>query len=278
MSAFPLSPSPILSIMEFFIIFLSSLLTAISPIGIVVDTVIANTIRSQVKSVEQLAVRVDNTPSYQPIQGKIDRFRFASRNLEIIDNLRIETIELEIDPISININRLETKGLTGIRQSLRQPLQGGIRLVLKETDLNQALESANVKAKLQEIINRFLPEQAPQFQLLSLQIQFKEENRLGIEVKLQQEATEEKEAEPLDLSLETGLKLENGRSLQLLDLSGTLNGRKLSKRFLSRFSSFDLATLEKQGITSRLLQLDIDEETLDLAAFARLETLKSDEQ
>ncbi len=245
--------------MEFFTIFLSSLLTAISPVGLVIDTVVAQTIRSQVKDVEELAVRIDNTPSYQPIQGQIDRIRIASRGIEPIENLRIEAIELETDPININIKRLQGKGIKGIRQSLRQPLQGGLRLIIKESDLNQALESAKIKSKLQQIINRLLPEQAPRFEILTLRIEFRPENRLGIEVKLQQEAKEGKTPEPLALTLETGLKVENGRSLQLLALSGTLNERKLSKKFLSRFQSFDLATLEKQGIITRLLQLNLDE-------------------
>lgn len=260
--------------MEFFTIFLSSLLTAISPVGLVIDTVVANTIRSQVKSVEELAVRIDNTPSYQPIKGKIDRVRIATRGIEPVENLRIEAIELETDPIHINLNSLEGKGITGVRQSLRQPLQLGFNLVIKESDINQALESANIKSRIQKVIDRFLPEQAPRFEILTLQFQFKSENRLGIEVQLQQEAKEGETPDPLALSLETGLKIENGRSLQLLDLNGTLNGRKLSRKFLSRFQSFDLATLEKQGIIVRLLQLNLDEETLNTSAFFRLDTLE----
>ncbi|HAC63298.1 MAG TPA: DUF2993 domain-containing protein [Cyanothece sp. UBA12306] len=262
--------------MEFFTIFLSSLLTVISPVGLVIDTVVANTIRSQVKSVEELAVRIDNTPSYQPIQGKIDRVRIATRGIEPLENLRIEAIELETDPIDLNINGLEGKGLTGIRKSLRQPLQLGVNLIIKEDDINQALESANIKSKIQQVINNVLPAQAPRFSILTLQFQFKSENRLGIEVKLQQDPKEGETPEPLALTLETGLKVKNGRSLQLLDLNGTLNGRKLSRKFLSRFQSVDLDILEKQGIVFRLLQLNVDEETLNASAFFRLDTLQSD--
>lgn len=261
--------------MKFLTIFLSSLLTALSPVGLVIETVVANTIRSQVKDVEELAVRIDNTPSYQPIQGKVNRVRIASRGVEPIENLRIEAIELETDAIDVNINRLQGKGIKGIRQSLRKPFQGGLHLVIKETDINQALESATIKERLQKIINGFLPDQAPEFKILTLRIEFKQENRLGIEVQIQQlqGADEEKTPETIELSLETGFKTEDGRILQLLDLSGTLDGRTLSKKFLSRFQRFDLAILEKQGIITRILQLKVDEETLDIVTFLRLDPL-----
>ena len=90
--------------MEFFTIFLSSLLTVFSPVGLVVDTVIANNIRSQVDDVEELAVRVDNTPSYQLTQGKVDRVRIASRGIKPIEDFRIETLEIETDSIDVKIN------------------------------------------------------------------------------------------------------------------------------------------------------------------------------
>ncbi len=264
--------------MEFFVIFLSSLLTVLSPIGLVVDTVVAKTIRSQVNDVEELAVRIDNTPSYQPIQGKIDRVRIASRGIEPIENFRIEALEIETDAIDVNINNLQAKNLKGIRQSLRKPLQGGLRLVIKENDINQALESDEIRARLQKIINSIVPEQVPEFKILTLRVEFKPENRLGIKVELQQlkESDEENPPETIELSLEAGFKTEDGRSLQVLDLNGKLNDRTLSKQFLSRFEQFDLATLEKRGIMTRLLQLKVDDETLDLVSFIRLEPLKSE--
>ncbi|MGB5771982.1 MAG: DUF2993 domain-containing protein, partial [Crocosphaera sp.] len=51
--------------MEWFTILLSSFITIISPVGLIVDRVVADALRSQVAGVEELAVRIDNTPSYQ---------------------------------------------------------------------------------------------------------------------------------------------------------------------------------------------------------------------
>ncbi|MGH2415639.1 MAG: LmeA family phospholipid-binding protein, partial [Microcystaceae cyanobacterium] len=79
--------------MEFLTIFLSSLLAAISPAGLILETVVENTLRDRVEAVEQLEVRIDNTPSYQVLQGKVDRVRIASRGVEPIPHLRIEALE-----------------------------------------------------------------------------------------------------------------------------------------------------------------------------------------
>ncbi len=261
--------------MEWFTIVLSSLLGAISPVGVILDNVVASNLRSQLSGVEQLAVRIDNTPSHQVLQGKIDRVRIASRGVEPIENLRIEAIELETDPIDLDISRLQQGGLQPLIESLRKPLQGGIHLIIKESDLNVALQSPNIKAQLQQLINRFLPAQAPKFELLSVRLDFSENNRLGVQVQLQEAEEEGVTGDHLDLASEVRFQVIEGRSLQLLDLSGTLNGRKLSQRFLNGLTEginqqLDLRKLETQGIVARILQLNLDQDTLDLAVFFRL--------
>ncbi|MGP0128161.1 MAG: LmeA family phospholipid-binding protein [cyanobacterium endosymbiont of Rhopalodia musculus] len=262
--------------MEFFTVFLSSLLMVFSPVSLVVDTVVADTIRSRVNDVEELAVRIDNTPSYQSTQGKIDRVRIASRGIEPIEDFRIEALELETDSIDVNINNLQTNNIKGIRQSLRKPLQGGLSLIIKEKDINQALKSDKIRETLQKTINSIVPEQVPKFKILTLNVEFKPKNRLGIKVKLQQlkKSDEENPPETIALNLEAGFKVKDGRSIQVLDPRGELNDRTLSKKILGRFQQFDLAVLEGQGIIARLLKFKVDEESLALVSFIRLEPLK----
>ncbi|BBA79928.1 hypothetical protein RGRSB_1511 [cyanobacterium endosymbiont of Rhopalodia gibberula] len=247
-----------------------------SPVGLVLDTVVADAIRSQVNDVEELAVRIDNTPSYQSTQGRIDRVRIASRGIEPIEDFRIEVLELETDSIDININNLQTQNIQGIRQSLRKPLQGGLSLILKEGDINRALKSDKIRETLQKTINSIVPEQVPKFRILTLCVEFKPKDRLGIKVKLQQlkNFNEENFPEIIALNLEAGFKVKDGRSIQVLDPRGELNNKTLSKKFLSRFQQFDLAFLEGQGIVTRLLKLKVDEESLALVSFIRLEPLK----
>ncbi len=267
--------------MEWFTILLSSVITAISPGGLIVDTVVADTLRSQVADVEDLAVRVDNTPSYQLLQGKIDRIRIASRGIEPIKNLRIESFELETDPVDLDLNRLQQSGsINKLLAYLYKPFQGAFRLVIKESDLNQALASFNIKEQLQTLIDSLLPPQAPQFKILTLRLNFLEENRIGLAVELEQVAEEGEAANLLAIAAEAGFTIEKGRSIKLTDLTATLNDRQLSQRFLGLLTTginerLDLAIFEERGIIARILRLKFDEETLEIAAFFRLNPAKS---
>ena len=84
--------------MELFSILLSILLSSISPAGYFIDTTAENAIRNQFNKVEQLQVRVDNVPTHQLIQGKIDRVQIAGRGFWLTENFRIDTLEIETDP------------------------------------------------------------------------------------------------------------------------------------------------------------------------------------
>lgn len=64
--------------MEFFTILLSGLLGLVSPAGLVIDRTAESFIRSRFE-VEQLQVRVDNAPSHQLLQGKVERVLIAGR-------------------------------------------------------------------------------------------------------------------------------------------------------------------------------------------------------
>ncbi|MEL4896679.1 LmeA family phospholipid-binding protein [Crocosphaera sp. Alani8] len=269
--------------MEVFTIFLSSLIAVISPLGLVVDSVVANQLRSQVKSVEKLAVRVDNTPSYQPIAGKIDRIRIASRGVEVIENLRIDTLDLETDPIDINISKIQNlEGIKSIQSSLNKPFQGGIRLVIKEQDLNLALEAYSIREQLQALLDTVLPPEAPSFNILKLQLNFMAENRLALEIELEQPGEEGEPPIELAIAAEVGFEIDQGKNIKLKDLSAIINDRKISSRFanilLAGISDrLSLDIFADQGFLVRILQVNMDENTLDIAAFFRLDTVQDNQ-
>ena len=90
--------------MEFLTILLSSLFGLVSPTGLVVEKVTSNAVRSQFARVEQLQVRVDNPPSYQLLQGKVQKVRIAGRGLQLKQlNIRLAVLELKTDPIDLDI-------------------------------------------------------------------------------------------------------------------------------------------------------------------------------
>lgn len=269
--------------MEAFSIFLSSLITLIAPVGLVIDTVVAQQLRSQVADVEELAVRVDNTPSYQPIAGKIDRIRIASRGIEIIENLRIDTFDLETDPIDVDLDKIQNlKGIKAVQSSLNKPFQGAFRMVIKEEDLNSALEAYSIREQLQGLVNTVLPPEAPSFNILKLQINFMAENRLALEIELEQEGEEGEPPTQLNIAAEVAFEIEQGKKIKLTDLSAIINDRRLSSRFtnilvagISERLSLDI--FAEQGFLVRILQLNLNDETLDIAAFFRLDTAKDNQ-
>ena len=255
--------------MEVLTIVLASFFGIASTTGVVLDKVLESTIRSKVYSVEQMSVRVDNTPSYKVLNGSVDHVRVAARGIQPIESLRLEAVELETDPISVNIDSLKAGKLV---ESLRQPLQVALRLEIKESDVNQALAAPKIKAMLQKLVNNLVPQDGDkEFTIQEIKGQFLGNNRFTIAVKLQQSD----EAQPLELTLESSFKLVGGHSVQLIEPSGILNGKKLSTRLLKGFADglngqLDLRLLEKSGITARVLQFKEEGGTLYLAVFARL--------
>ncbi|MGK7915792.1 MAG: DUF2993 domain-containing protein [Prochloraceae cyanobacterium] len=270
--------------MEVLVIVISSLIAGVSPGGLVIDSVLENTLRSQIEAVEVLEIRVDNAPSYRGLQGKAERIRLATRGLQLIADLRIDTLELETDPIYVDVKRLRQGKQKVLNESFREPVQGGVRLVLTEKDINQALESQAIQARLQQLLNRLVSRNNSSqgnFQLLNPRLNLLDNNRLRFQMQLSRSSSEGNKSEPLDIMLELGVKLIAGRNIELIEPQATINGRKLSPRLLKGFArrinqSLDLRTLEEMGITAWVLKLNIGEDELNLATFIRYEALKSD--
>jgi hypothetical protein len=260
--------------MEILTILLSGLLTLVSPAGLVVDRVIANNLRSRFDKVEQLQVRVDNAPSYQLVQGKVERVRIAGRGLWVTPDVRLDVLELETDPINLDLQRLRGGGQQAARESLRQPVQAGLHVALTDSDLNKALQSPAVKARLRLIFTRFLGGSPERYEIINPKVEFLDNKRLRFQVELR-----EKDAQPLALVLESGLGVVAGRSLQLIEPTVLVNGKPLSSTLVAGLTRglsnrLDLRTLEDAGITARLLQLNVQPGALDVAAFVRVDPSK----
>ncbi|KAM3102009.1 DUF2993 domain-containing protein [Phormidesmis sp. 146-12] len=252
--------------MEFLTIVLSSLIGLVSPTGLIVDRLAEKTIRSQFVSVEQLKVRVDNAPSYQILNGKVDRIRVAGRGLFPVKEVRIEALELETDPIALQRR--------GRRFKLAEPIQAGVRLVLKSDDINRALRSPTVTARLRNLGIRFLrrseAQQAERYDLVNPQVTFLPNQRIRLQVELQEQGYPEK----LAIVVEAEPQIISGRSLRLENLTLLVNGQPAPKQIVGAiarvFDRFDLRQLEKSQITTRVLKLQITPTQLQLAAFVQV--------
>jgi hypothetical protein len=256
--------------MEFLTIFLSSLLGLVSPLGVLVDRTAENAIRSQFAKVGQLQVRVDNSPSYQLVQGKVKRVRIAGRSLQFKrQDVRLALFELETDAIELDLSSLKHR-----RPKLKQPLQGGVRLILTQQDVNKLLQSSHFITRLQQLkINSVSypnTKTSPGYNFINPQVNFLANNRLLFQVELQ-----EGHGKPLLIKLETGLSIVSGRHINLVHPVVAVNGEKVPTQFvnvvLNNFNKqLDLGNLEGDGLQVRILKLEMKPTALEIAAFLRI--------
>lgn len=275
--------------MEILTIILSGLLSFASSGGAIADSVAAKKIRSQVISVEQQKVRIDNSPNYLVAQGKLQKVRIATRGVQIKPALRIEALELETDSVDLKLAKLKINNLAQLRASLDQPFQGAVRLVLTEADLNRALRSRPVLAQIQTALNRLIVSKAGStniaYQLQDLRLELRPANRLGVKLKLARSRSnfesegnsQSSTSRELVMALELGIELVNGKKIRLINPEGIVNGRPMSSRLLNGFAEgisdrLNLGLLEPDGILARILQLEINEDKIELASFLKLET------
>ena len=262
--------------MEFFSFLLSGLLGFITPAGVIVDTAGENAIRSQFSDVEKLQVRVDNAPIHQLLRGKIEQIRIAARGLQLKQyNFRIDTLELETDKIAL-LPRSIQQG----KPKLKKPLQAGIRLAFTQADINKFLQSAdvvNLLAKLdvnsknylninEDVVYKF---EKPQFQIL-------DNNRLFFQIELRSE----NDQKPLLIKVETGININKGRQIKLIETLVTVNEEQVASQFVEEIvknlnQRLDLRNWEGDGLLIRILKLNIRPSKLEIAAFVQIKPLNT---
>ena len=132
--------------MELFAGLLTTVLGIAGAPGIAIDRIATDFLRGQIVRADVLEVRVDNAPNYQILLGNVDRIRVAGRGVYILDFLRIDEIDLETDPISIDPTVLQSGKIV-----LRRPLQAAVRVVLRADDINTALRSPTIQSSFKNL-------------------------------------------------------------------------------------------------------------------------------
>lgn len=260
--------------MELIAILLSSVLGLVAPAGLVVDRTAENTIRSQLQQAERLEVRVDNAPSYQLIQGKVERVRLAGRGLRLKQqNIRIAAVELETDPIDIDPRSIGKQKL-----KLRRSLHAGVHLLLEQADLNQALPA--LIAQIQEFVIPELggdrSESSSNYKFVNPQLELLPNNRLRFHVQLAAEGDDE----PLSIVAETGLAVKAGRQIQLVQPTVTVDREAVAQNIVDEVATnlsqeLDFRRLEMYGLQVRILQLKVAAQKLDFVTFVRIDPSSS---
>ncbi|MBW4633017.1 MAG: DUF2993 domain-containing protein [Iphinoe sp. HA4291-MV1] len=258
--------------MEFFTLLVSGLLGLVTPVGLVVDRTAESAIRSQLAQVEQLQVRVDNSPTHQLLQGKVERVRVAGRSLQLKwQEIRIAALELETDAIE-----LEPRSLGKKRPQFKRPLQAGIRLVLTQQDINKLIQSPQFVARLQKLkinIGDFSnTKHNSVHNFANPNVKFLANNRFSFQVELHEKGLDK----PLLIRVESGLSIVGGRNIQLVNPIVTANGEEVPSQFVNTIVNnlnkrLDLRNLEGDGLQVRILKLNTRLEELEIAAFLRVE-------
>jgi hypothetical protein len=276
LSAYSLSlrpPHP--SQMELIAILLSGITTLFSFSGVVVDKSVASALLSRIDHAEQLEVRADNAPNYQVINGKIDKVRIAGRGLWLTKDLRIDTLDVETDPIAVKLNEIQADGNNPSASSLQKPIQAAVKFKFNEADLNNFLKSPDGIARLQKITTSTLGGAAASslnknYQVTNPQIRFVGQDRLGIKAQLKDPGS----GETLAIDFETGVRIDSGRKFQLLQPTATVDGTPVPPFILMGLTTglserLNVDMLEQRGLTTRILQFKVNPQQLELAAFVK---------
>ena len=259
--------------MELIIALLTTLMAIVAPVGAAIDQLAEDALRDQVAAAEELHVRIDNVPTYQILNGRVEHLRIAGRGVfpRQFPELRIDSIDLETDVVDVDFDRLRQGQL-----SLDEPAQAALRLGLREDDMNQFLQSAIVQSWLDEL--RFtLPgpggeREQNRYGLFNPVVKFLDGNRLQLVVDLQDRVAQE----DIPITIELGLQFLDGHQLKLIDPVITIDGEVAPPELLTSLvtgaeEQLTLRALEKSGIIARMLAFDIRENELELAIFARVE-------
>ncbi|MEA5485411.1 MULTISPECIES: DUF2993 domain-containing protein [Pseudanabaena] len=262
--------------MELFAGLLTTVLGLAGSPGIAIDKIATDFLRGQIVRADVLEVRVDNAPNYQVLLGNVDRVRVAGRGVYILEFLRIDQIDLETDPISIDPNVLQSGKVV-----LRRPLQAAVRVVMRSEDVNTALRSPNVQTSFKNLsIDITGTNKNPEIlDLIDPEITFLEGDRLRLAASLQSKPTPAKpNPSKLDVSINAELKTIGGTRLQIInpkiELSGTPVPERIAKAFTEGLNKvLDLRQLESKGITARVIRLELTEGKMQVIGFAKMDAL-----
>jgi hypothetical protein len=262
--------------MELFAGLLTTVLGLAGSPGIAIDKIATDFLRGQIVRADVLEVRVDNAPNYQVLLGNVDRVRVAGRGVYILEFLRIDQIDLETDPISIDPNVLQSGKVI-----LRRPLQAAVRVVMRSEDVNTALRSPNVQTSFKNLsIDITGTNKNPEIlDLIDPEITFLEGDRLRLSASLQSKPTPAKpNPSKLDVSINAELKTIGGTKLQIInpriELSGTPVPERIAKAFTEGLNKvLDLRQLESKGITARVIRLELTEGKMQVIGFAKMDAL-----
>ena len=270
--------------MELLVSIMSAILAIATSVNAVGDEVLKNKIESQIKSVDTIAVRIDNAPNHDILGGKVKRVRVATRNLQISQAIAFKVLELDVDGIDIKLKEwLQQDILTEIdgvptlrlRELFEQPVNIASRAVLTQEQLDNMLQSPfinrTIRRRLQQTLNRIAEKNYRQedFEISSFALDLIDENRIALRMKLSGFDPEDgsKDTE-LNVDFEFALEVIDGISFRLTEQQVFIDGEEVEpEQGVLVVAPVTLKALEEVGIKVRVLEWESNQDELELALF-----------
>ena len=272
--------------MELLTSIMSAILAIATSVNAVGDEVLKNKLESQIKSVDTMAVRIDNAPNHHVRRGKLRRVRVATRDLRISGAIAFKTLEVDVDGIDIRLREwLQQDILTEIdgvptlrlRQLFEQPVNIASRAVLTQEQLDRMLQSSfvnrTVRRRLQQTLNRIAESnyRRKDFEISSFALDLIGENRIALKMKLSGfDRKDGRKDEELDVNFEFALEVVDGVSFRLTEQRVFVDGEEVEpEQGVLVVAPVTLKALEEVGIKVRVIEWESNEDELELALFIR---------
>ena len=217
---------------------------------------------SQLEDADRLEVKVDTAPE-KLANGELDSLLIDGEGLIIETDLRLQVLEIAMRAIAVK----PLKALTG-NIELTQPTEGSARLVLTQTDLNRALNSPELRAKI-NVLDTYLTTEKVKLTVPQKKCELREDGTVAVEavVKLLPSG------ETKEVAFTTTPQIApSGRSVVLEDIQyepGKEVSEDLTQAFLDKAGKMlDLRNFEKRGLALRLSRLNVEAGQITLLAAA----------
>lgn len=217
---------------------------------------------SQLEDSDSLEVKIKTTPE-KLASGGLDSLLIEGEGLVIETDLRLQVLEIAMKEIAV----APLKALTG-NIELTKSTEGTARIVLTQSDLNRALNSPQLRAKI-NVLETYLSTEQITLTVPQKKCQLREDGTVDVEalVKLQPSG------ESFEVAFTTTPKIaQGGRSVILEDIqyeSGKEISDELTQGFLDKAGKMlDLRNFEKKGLALRINSLNVESGQITLLAKA----------
>ena len=269
--------------MEILVSILSALMAIATSVNMVGDHLVEKQIRAAVQEVDTVAVRIDNTPNYDVLDGKVQRVRVATRDLKISPKVAFTALEVDMDGIDINLQELLEEDLVTeiddvptlrLRELFKDSVQMGTRIVLTQEQLDNIVQSEvinpAISQRLTDVLNG-LSDDDGEFIINSFKLDLIGKNRVAVRMKITDiEGEYGKKGEEIDVDLELNIKVLDGSTFELLDQKVYIQGEQIEPEnevLVAR--PVTLRILNELGLNVRVIRWNSDQDELELALLVR---------